>query len=244
MHILGLALMQLPLLLLVILLASFTHSLAGFGSALVAMPILAKMLGLQIAAPLVALVVPTIELLLLLRYRKSLNLRMVWRLLSGAIVGIPFGVWSLRQVDERTVLTVLGVVTILYALYALFNLKLPELRHSLWPFGFGLVAGLLNGAYNTSGPPIVLYGDCRRWEPTEFKANLQGFFTVSGLWVIFNHAFNGNLTTFVWQRYFLSWIAIGPGIWLGLKMDQHIHEATFRKIVLALLIFLGIMLIF
>jgi uncharacterized membrane protein YfcA len=190
--------MQSILLLLVVFLASFTHCLAGFGSALIAMPILVEMLGGQIAAPLVALVVPTIEVGLLLHYRKSLDLHMVWRLIVGAIVGIPFGVWSLRQVDERNILTILGVVMILYAVYTLLDLKLPPLRHNAWSFGFGLVAGLLNGAYNTSCPPIILYGDCRRWAPTEFKANLQGFLAVSGLWVILNHAFNGNLTAFVW----------------------------------------------
>jgi uncharacterized membrane protein YfcA len=235
--------MQLFLILLVTLFASFTHTLAGFGSALVTMPILAKLLGVQVAAPLAALIVPTIEFLLLIRYRESFNLRVVWRLIAGAAVGIPLGVWSLRQVNERIILTVLGVVLISYALYAFLKLKLPELQHSVWAYGFGFIAGLLNGAYNTSGPPIIIYGNCRGWKPAEFKANLQGFFTVAGLWVILNHAFNGNLTPFVWQHYLLSWIAIAIGMWLGLKLDRHIDQAMFRKIVLAMLVILGVMML-
>jgi uncharacterized membrane protein YfcA len=231
--------MQLILILLVTLFASFTHTLAGFGSALVTMPILAKVLGVQVAAPLAALIVPTIEFLLLIRYREAFNLRVVWRLMAAAVVGIPLGVWALRQVNERIILTILGVVLIFYALYAFLRLKLPELKHSSWAYGFGFIAGLLNGAYNTSGPPIIIYGNCRGWEPAEFKANLQGFFSVSGLWVIVNHAFNGNLTPFVWQHYLLSWIAIALGMWLGLKLDRFIDQATFRKIVLAMLIILG-----
>jgi uncharacterized membrane protein YfcA len=235
--------MQLFLILLVTLFASFTHTLAGFGSALVTMPILAKLLGVQVAAPLAALIVPTIEFLLLIRYRESFNLRVVWRLIAGAAVGIPLGVWSLRQVNERIILTVLGVVLISYALYAFLKLKLPELQHTVWAYGFGFIAGLLNGAYNTSGPPIIIYGNCRGWKPAEFKANLQGFFTVAGLWVILNHAFNGNLTPFVWQHYLLSWIAIAIGMWLGLKLDRHIDQAMFRKIVLAMLVILGVMML-
>jgi len=235
--------MQLFLILLVTLFASFTHTLAGFGSALVTMPILAKLLGVQVAAPLAALIVPTIEFILLIRYRESFNLRVVWRLIAGAAVGIPLGVWSLRQVDERIILTVLGVVLISYAIYAFLKLKLPELQHASWAYGFGFIAGLLNGAYNTSGPPIIIYGNCRGWEPAEFKANLQGFFTVAGLWVILNHAFNGNLTPFVWQHYLLSWIAIAIGMWLGLKLDRTINPATFRKIVLAMLVILGVMML-
>ncbi|OGO16152.1 MAG: hypothetical protein A2Z14_13020 [Chloroflexi bacterium RBG_16_48_8] len=235
--------MQLILILLVTLFASFTHTLVGFGSALVTMPILAKLLGVQVAAPLAALIVPTIEFILFVRYREAFNLRVVWRLIASAMVGIPLGVWSLRQVNERIILTILGVVLIVYALYGFLKLKLPELEHSSWAYGFGFIAGLLNGAYNTSGPPIIIYGNCRRWSPDEFKANLQGFFTVTGLWVIVNHAFNGNLTPFVWQHYLLSWIAIALGIWLGLKLDQYIAQATFRKIVLAMLIILGAMML-
>ena len=235
--------MQLFLILLVTLFASFTHTLAGFGAALVTMPIFAKLLGVQVAAPLAALIVPTIEFLLLIRYRESFNLRVVWRLIAGAIVAIPLGVWSLRQVDERIILTILGVVLILYALYAFLRLKLPELQHSSWAYAFGFIAGLLNGAYNTSGPPVIIYGNCRGWGPAEFKANLQGFFTVAGLWVIINHAFSGNLTPFVWQHYLLSLGAIALGLWLGLKLDQRVNAATFRKIVLGMLIILGVILI-
>jgi uncharacterized membrane protein YfcA len=235
--------MQLILILLVTFFASFTQSLVGFGSALVSMPILTKILGVQVAAPLVALIVPTIEVILLIRYRASFNLRVVWRLIVSAFVAIPLGVWALRQVEERIILTVLGVVLIIYALYALLKLKLPELQHPAWAYGFGFIAGLLNGAYNTSGPPIIIYGHCRGWSPEEFKANLQGFFAVSGLWVIFNHAFNGNLTPFIWQQYLLSLIAIAIGLWLGLRLDRKIDQATFRKIVLVMIIILGVMIL-
>jgi uncharacterized membrane protein YfcA len=241
-HNLGHPTMQLILIFLVTLFASFTHALVGFGSALVAMPILSKIVGVQVAAPLVALIVPTIEISLLIRYREAFNLRVVWRLIAGAVAGIPIGVWALRQVDERIILTILGIVLIAYALYALLRFKLPELQHSSWAYGFGFIAGLLNGAYNTSGPPVIIYGNCRGWGPAEFKANLQGFFTVAGLWVIANHAFNGNLTPFVWQHYLLSSVAIVLGLWLGLKLDRMIDQATFRKIVLVMLIILGVML--
>jgi uncharacterized membrane protein YfcA len=235
--------MQLFLILLTTVFASFTHSLVGFGCALIAMPIFAKLLGVQIAAPLGGLIVPTIELILFIHYRESFNLRVVWRLIAAALIGIPIGVWSLRQVDERIILTILGVVLILYALYAFLRFKLPELQHTSWAYLFGFFAGLLNGAYNTSGPPVIIFGNCRGWEPAEFKANLQGFFTVAGFWVIVNHAANGNLTPFVWQHYLYSLGAIAVGIWLGLKLDRYIDPQTFRKIVLGMLIILGVMML-
>lgn len=73
----------------------------------------------------------------------------------------------------------LGVVIVAYALYALFNPTLPELAQRSWAYGFGFAGGVLSGAYNTSGPPVVIYGTCRCWQPAEFKSNLQGYFLLT-----------------------------------------------------------------
>jgi len=50
----------------IIFLAVFTQSLSGFGSALVAMALLPALIGIHQAAPLVALVMATIEIFLLI----------------------------------------------------------------------------------------------------------------------------------------------------------------------------------
>jgi hypothetical protein len=49
-----------------IFLAGFSQSLAGFGSALIAMSVLTPLMGLQIAAPLVAGLVLLLEVVLLI----------------------------------------------------------------------------------------------------------------------------------------------------------------------------------
>ena len=41
---------------------------------------------------------------------------------------------------------------------------------------FGFFAGILGGAYNTNGPPVVIYGSLRKWSPATFRATLQGYF--------------------------------------------------------------------
>jgi uncharacterized membrane protein YfcA len=238
------AVQDLVLLFPVIFIAIFTQSLTGFGSALVAMVLLPPLLGLQVAAPLVALVAPTTEAGLLLRYRRAVNFQPVWRLCVGAVVAIPLGVVALRRIDEKITLTILGIVVVGYALYALSNFKLPRLEQPGWAFVFGFAAGLLGGAYNTAGPPTVVYGDSRRWSPTEFKANLQSFFLVNDLLVVLSHAVSGNLTPVVWQGYLLGLPAIGLGMWAGLYCDRFLNPAAFRTVVLCLLIGLGLRMLF
>ncbi|MBN1148585.1 MAG: sulfite exporter TauE/SafE family protein [Anaerolineales bacterium] len=235
--------MELALPILAIFFAVFTQSLAGFGVALVAMALLPGLVGIQVATPLVALVGLTIEFFLLIRYREALDLHAVWPVALASIFGIPLGVWALKEVDEQVFLTALGVVISGYALYALLNFKLPELRHRLWAYATGLLAGALGGAYNTSGPPVIIYGNCRRWPPAVFKSNLQGFFLVNSAFVVLGHALSHNLTPNVWRYYLWALPAIGVAILAGGSLDRFVNPVAFRKIVLWLLVAMGIRLL-
>jgi uncharacterized membrane protein YfcA len=199
--------------------------------------------GIQTAAPLVALVALTLEAVLLVRYRLSLNLRAVWPMVLASFIGIPMGVWGLQGLEEDLVLRFLGIVIAGYALYALFQLRLPELRHPLWPYGVGFLAGIL--AVHT----ILPARQCRlrrlpALNPAEFKANLQGFFLLSDLFVVLNHALSDNLSATVWVNYLWCLPAIAAGIILGLVIGRRLDPAVFRKVVLVLLVVLGLRLVF
>ena len=223
--------------------SALTQTLTGFGSALVAMSILPSLLGITVASPLVALMAITLESILLLRLRGSFNFKAVWRLSLAALVGIPIGIMLARSNNEDLVLTVLGLVLIGYSLYALLSPRLPELKHPVWAFVFGFIGGILSGAYNVAGPAAVIYGDCRRWRPDEFRSNLQAFFLINDCFVLINHGLAGNLQPIVWSYYLVALPAILIGIFFGLKLDRRINPDTFRKLVQVLLIIMGVRLI-
>ena len=229
--------------LLVIYFAVFTQSVTGFGSALVAMAFLPEMIGIQVAAPLVALMAVTIEFFLMIRYRSSLNPSALWRLVLASIVGIPLGIYALKGVSEEFLLIALGLVIAGYALYALFDFKLPEMQHPVWAYGAGFISGALSGAYNTGGPPVVIYGNCRHWEPAEFKSNLQGFFLISDLLVVLGHALSHNLSAPVLRYYLWALPVLAMGILVGTSLDRFLNPTVFRKAVLVLLVVMGVRLI-
>lgn len=236
--------MQDILLLTIIFIAVFTQSLAGFGSALVAMAALTPLLGIQISAPLVALVTFVLEIFLLLYYREALKIQNIWKVIFASVIGVPLGLIYLKQVDEKITMTLLGLLITAYAVYALLQFRLPRLEHPIWAYLTGFAAGLLGGAYNTSGPPVIIYGNCRAWEPAEFKANLQGFFFISSLLVAASHLLGGNLTPEIWRWFLLSLPALVLGMIAGLFLDKRVKPDTFRKIVLTLLVVLGLRLVF
>ena len=221
-------------------LAAFVQSLTGFGQALVAMPLLVAILPLRVATPLVAIFGVIINIYVFWRYGGAFRLREVWRPLAACIPAVPLGVWALRHVSERLVVGILGGVLVAYALYALLIPRMPKVRRQVWGFVAGFSAGLLGGAYNTSGPPLIVYGDLRGWEQAEFKANLQGLFFVGNIMALLSHVVAGNVTWEVGQRLLASLPLAALGLWAGTWMDRYLNPESFRKVVLVLLLVMGI----
>jgi uncharacterized protein len=224
----------------VIFAAVLLQTLVGFGSAIVAMALLPYMIGLLVAAPLVALVAATLQAVVLVYWRQALTWHAIRRLSVGMVLGVPLGVLALRRFEAGILLPVLGGVIVAYSLYALVNLRMPEMRDSRWAYGIGVLSGVLGGAYNVSGPPVVVYGQCRGWSPAQFKVNLQAFFLLGDALVIVGHGVAGHLTPAVWQTYVFALPAIVLGLIVGLALERFIRAAAFRRMALILLGVLGV----
>lgn len=227
----------------VIFVAVFIQALAGFGAGLVAMPLLIALVGFDIASPVFALLAQTYGLLIILRYRAHWNLRDVWHVAAALLAGIPVGVWAAQRLDEHLVMIGLGVLMIAYALYSLLGWKMPQLSRQSGAV-FGVVSGLLQGAYNTGGPPLVMYGTSQQWNPQAFKSNIQSLFFVGGVLAVISHFASGHVTEQVWQYYLLMMPGALLALVAGFALDRYVHPQRFRTGVLILLIVLGLTLIF
>jgi uncharacterized membrane protein YfcA len=234
---------QLALVAVVLFLASFTQSLSGFGVALISMALLPTLMDIRSATALVALIGIVVDIGVLARYWQSLRLNKVWPLMLASFFGIPLGIYLLSRISERIMLFVLGLVLVGYAVYALVGFKLPKLKQKIWAYLAGFLSGILGGAYNTNGPPIIIYASCRRWPPDEFKGNLQSFFLLNSVVIVAGHAFDGNLTPDVWRMLWAGLPGIALGLWAGVSFDKWINPDVFRKIVLLLLLVMGIKMI-
>lgn len=221
-------------------LAIFTQTVSGFGSGLVAMVLLPTFIALRTAVPLVALVSLIGECLILLKYRHALNFRAVVRLAAASLLGIPIGLYALANIGGDLILRLLGLLTATYSLYALLNLRLPAIRQAGWAYGFGFVSGVLAGLYNVGGPPVVIYGTCRRWSPDEFRSNLQAFFIVNSLVVIAGHMLSQNYTLEVGQYFLVALPAVVAGTLAGVIAARYINPLAFRRLVFFVLLLLGL----
>lgn len=224
----------------IILVAAFVRSAIGYGDAVVAMPLLALLMGLKTATPLVAFMGPTISILVLARHWTKVDLRAAATLILASAAGIPVGVYLLARLPEAPLRMALGVVILSYGFFGLLRpgIRLRNEKSGL-TFFIGLVAGILGGAYNTNGPPVVIYGTLRDWPPERFRATLQGYFLPTGLVILLGHGAAGLWTGLVLKLYALSLPAIVLGVWFGGKVSRDIPGSKFRQIVHISLIIMG-----
>lgn len=227
----------------IVFFAALLQTTSGFGFALMAMPLVALVIGVKAAAPLVALVGWTLYAVNLVRYRRSVERRVVLPLAVAVALGVPFGVWALNNLDEDIVKSALGVILIAYALYSLWRPQAAPLRSELWAWPAGFLAGVLGGAFNTPGPPVIIYGNLRQWSRNLFRSTLQALFLFSSSLVILSHIAAGNLTAATIPTYLLLVPALLLGVWVGSIIDRRISNERFRLLVIVLILATGVLML-
>jgi uncharacterized membrane protein YfcA len=184
--------------------ATLLRSALGFGEALIAVPLLAFVLPVKVAAPIAVLVSITVAAVVVAQDWRHVQVRSAVRLVLSTVMGIPFGLLLLRRVSEPTIKAVLGVLVAGFAMSALRRRGVYELTDDRWAWLFGVSAGVLGGAYGMNGPPLVVYGTLRRWSPEHFRATLQGYFLPASVIGMIGYWAAGLWTPSVSRYYLLS----------------------------------------
>jgi uncharacterized membrane protein YfcA len=227
----------------ILVLSAFARGILGFGNALIAMPLMALVVSIQIASPIVALANLTGILVILVGNWRNVNFKAAWRLILGCLIGIPIGLYFIKNANESLVRIILGAILVLFGLYYLISPRLPYLRGERTSYAFGLASGILGGAYNSNGPPIVIYGALRRWPPESFRATLQGVFLPTNLMVIVGHVLASLTTPTVLKLYGISVPFMVGATLLGIHLGKRIPTGQFNRIVYAFLVVMGALLI-
>jgi uncharacterized membrane protein YfcA len=224
-------------------LATLVHGTLGFGTALVAMPLLTLTLGVRDATALVAFVILGTTVVILAGAWRELEWRAAARLLAGSVPGIAIGIAVVTRAPDDVVQRALGVLLMAIGAYHLVAPRVFEARHEAWAYAFGFGSGLLGGAYNTNAPPVVVYGAMRRWSPATFRATLQAYFVPAAVLIWAGHGVSGLWSAEIFGRY-LAYLPFGlVTLWAGQRLSRRLPEASFDRVLHAVIIVLGALLL-
>jgi uncharacterized membrane protein YfcA len=229
----------------IIFLATVFRSAFGFGESLVAVPLLALFMPLDLAVPLSVLVSVTIAAFVVIQDHKKIHIKSAGSLTAYAIMGIPIGLWLLVHLEELFVKLILGSIIIAFSIYLLAGSKLRELKtdNHWWLFGCGFLSGILGGAYGINGPPLVVYGAKRRWSAQHFRATLQAYFLIASLVGLIGYGISGLFTWVLFRYYLWSLPALIPAILLGRFINTRMKDDKFFSYSYIVLLGLGVVLI-
>jgi uncharacterized protein len=227
----------------VLFLATIIRSAFGFGEALVAVPLLALAIPVEIAAPVAVLVSITVALIVVVQDWRSIHIRSTVWLVIPTMFGIPLGLMLLKRVPEPTVKAFLAVVIIAFSVWSLVPRPHFELKNDRLAGIFGFIAGILGGAYGMNGPPLAMYGSLRKWSPANFRATLQGYFLPASLAGMAGYWIAGLWTPVVNRFYLLSLPGVLLAIFLGRLVNRRMNARQFVVYVHSGLIVIGLVLL-
>ncbi len=216
------------------------HGLTGFGYSLFCLPLLAFIMPVPSAVPMLCLTSIFLNLFVFFKARKSLNLARILPLLISGIAALPFGIWVLKNANESALKIVIGILVALSSVIYLSGFRIKVRREKLAMIPVGFLSGVLNGAITFSGPPVILFFANQNVDKHQFRASLSTYFLL--LNVVAVPAFvAGNLFTLkaaLNTTYILPAVIMG-GL-LGIKLADVVSEGRFRFLALIALGVLGV----
>lgn len=219
--------------------AAFVQVIAGFGFALLCMPIM------TLAVPVEQAVVVSTLLSMLTTSWQSWHLRadavrpLVRRISVAAYLGMPLGLVILNVVDDRALKIVLGFAVLIATGLLARRINLSHVGSHM-DYGAGFLSGVLNTSLSTNGPPLVFDLQARHLGAHEFRATISAVFAISNIGGLTLFILDGKITRDGLIASAIALPAWGVGQLLGWPVRRHVHGERFRRLVLVLLLAAGV----
>ncbi len=229
----------------VMFIATAFRTTFGFGEALIAVPLLALIIPIQIAAPVAVLTSILIAGFVVWRDWQHIHFKSAAWLTLSTFFGIPLGLALLKTAPEIVVKVILAMILLIFSAHSLlFSSRRMFLKDDRLAWVFGFIAGICGGSYGVNGPPLAIYGSLRRWSPERFRATLQGYFLLASIFGMCGYGLTGFWTASVSALFLWSLPAIIGGIFVGRIASRKIEARRFEYYVHFGLILVALVLLF
>ncbi len=206
--------------------AYFVRGIAGFGSGLIIVPLLALALPLQFVVPLTLLLDFSASLALGRHAREHIAWEEIRPLIPFSLTGIVLGVLLLIKLPKEPLLLILGLLIIVFGLRSLLNLHGDKPISRLWAAPAGILGGGIGALFGTGGPPYVIYMTHRIKDKAVLRATFSGLFTLEGATRIVSFMLAGLL---LHRSIWLAFLACAPLMGAGLYLGNHVHVGITRE---------------
>lgn len=229
----------------ILLAAYFIRGITGFGSGLLAVPLLALFLPLQFVVPLVLLLDFTASLVIGGLHFKRVQWNEIGILIPFSIVGVGLGTSLLVNLPQVPMLIALATFVLIFAVRSILNIHGEKPASRAWAIPASLTGGTVGGLFGTGGPPYVIYLTHRIRDKGELRATLSALFFAEGLTRIASFLIVGLLMTAqVWGAYLIALPLVLGALYLGGRAHVGLDPTQMTRLVGVLLLVSSVSLLF
>jgi uncharacterized membrane protein YfcA len=229
----------------ILLAAYLIRGITGFGSGLVAVPLLALFMPLKFVVPLVLLLDFTASLVIGGLHFKRVKWDELGILIPFGVVGVVLGTSLLVRLPPEPMLIALAAFVFIFALRSLFNIHGDKPASRGWAVPAALTGGTVGALFGTGGPPYVIYLSHRIRDKSDLRATFSALFFFEGLTRIASFLVAGLLLTAqVWIAYIVALPLVLGALYLGGHMHVSLSQDQMTRLVGVLLLVSSISLLF
>lgn len=222
----------------ILFVAYLVRGMVGFGSGLIAIPLLALHHPLSVVVPMVVLLDWLGSGAQGIRNRDAIAWPELLPLLPFTLSGVAIALYVFTNLEPSGLEHALGLFVLVYAVYQI--LPLPVLSGSrIWCAPAGLFGGLVGTLFGTGGPFYMIYLTIRGLEKSSLRASFAAYFLVDGSIRLVGFLGVGMLNA----NFLVTLIQWLPAAALGLLIGGRIHTeipvTTFKYLISLLLTFSG-----
>ena len=214
---------------------------AGFGMGMTASPFMLLVLDPRTVVLLSNAMGIAVFTVVLYQSRRALPVKEMSVIAVAGLVGTPVGVIVLSTVSPNLLRIGISVLIMLTAIAVVTNVGTIFGKSKIIGPVMGFVVGAIIAAFGIGGPLMVLYLLARGWSSQMLRASMSFFFLINMSTGVVGYAVTGLYTK---ERVLLTLIVAVPvliGFTLGGLLLKRLDESTFRRGVIAVILFTSTM---
>ena len=228
---------------LVQLFSNFVQAVTGFGGGPIAMPPSMALVGIAQAKAAVTCILWLTCMIIAIRQIRNIDLKHLGIILGCMIPGVVAGMWLFSILPLNILMLVYGVIVVLIGGWKFFASEERDLPHSVRIAAL-ILSGLMQGMFTSGGPFLVIYAVSAIPEKNRFRATVSTVWAVINTYMVARMAVGGMYSNGEYMLVVYSLIPVAAAIILGKKVADRLNRRVFLKVVYALLVVSGALLIY
>lgn len=224
----------------------FVKGITGVGLPLVAVPVMASVLGVEhaVAVMIIPSLVSNLAVILIYRAEATANWEIIFMILLG-VLGVAVGAWLLTQLNKEVLFVLMAAWVGVYLLVRIFDPKAQisdRAGRTLGPVA-GSLAGLFQGGTGISFPVFGPYLHARNITARKFAFNAAALLFAFAVMQLIAFSQLGLMTEARIIEGMFALIPMAIALPLGVKAARRVSKPLFDKLVVGLLLITALVLV-